>query len=407
MFRIISPSLSPNTEQDDVRLAWDTLMSPHVWKEGEACNHVESWFRNYFQTDTVVSCNSGRSALMLLLQAFGIEKGDEVVVQAFTCVAVPEVVMWVGATPVYGDIEASTYNIDPSKLEQVITAKTKAVIVQHTFGIPAPMTDILSVARKHNLIVIEDCAHSLGALIGKQKIGSFGDASIFSFGRDKVVSSVFGGVAMLNKTSRVTKHVISTVHKKHEAFPYPSDGWIFQQLLHPVIMNIFVIPLYNILSLGKLILVICQKLKLLSFPVLPEEAEGKRPALFPGRMPNGLAILAHHQLKKLYRYNVKRQLIARQYGPVVPGAIYLRYPVCVSHPSDLVYRAKRTGIFLGRWYSNVIDPSWVHLSSVGYTKGMCPEAENVSREIVNLPTYPRMNQKDVSSVKHLLNHEHH
>ena len=124
-----------------------------------------------------------------LHQAIG--EGDEVLVQAFTCVAVPNSVLWAQATPVYADIDA-TLNIDPIDVEKKITNRTKAIIVQHTFGIPADMDALVALAKKHNILLIEDCAHSLGATYKGKKVGTFGDAAFFSFGRDKVVSSVFG-----------------------------------------------------------------------------------------------------------------------------------------------------------------------------------------------------------------------
>ncbi|MBI4130447.1 DegT/DnrJ/EryC1/StrS aminotransferase family protein, partial [Candidatus Roizmanbacteria bacterium] len=152
---MVAISLSPNTESDDSILAIKTLLQPWKWKTGREIEKVEEWFRKEFNTDTAVSFNSGRSALWALLKAFSIGQGDEVLVQAFTCVAVPEVVMWVGATPVYCDID-DTYNIDPNDIEKKITKKTKAIIVQHTFGIPARIREIREIGNKYNLIVIED-----------------------------------------------------------------------------------------------------------------------------------------------------------------------------------------------------------------------------------------------------------
>ncbi len=198
MFRKpITISLSPNTEADDVFLAVKTIIQPLLWKTGKATSDAEQWFRNYFSVEQAVSFNSGRSALLAILKAFGIGEGDEVLVQAFTCVAVPNSVLWAGAKPVFVDIDA-TLNMDPKDAEKKITKNTKALIVQHTFGVPAQMDKIIALAKKHHLILIEDCAHALGATYKGKKVGTFGDAAFFSFGRDKVVSSVFGGMAIIN-----------------------------------------------------------------------------------------------------------------------------------------------------------------------------------------------------------------
>lgn len=98
----------------------------------------------------------GRIALYAILKAMGVKAGDEVIIPGFTCVVVPNAVLYLGAKPVYVDIEAHTYNINTKRIEEKITEKTKAIIAQHTFGIPAEMDKILEIAKKHNLYVVED-----------------------------------------------------------------------------------------------------------------------------------------------------------------------------------------------------------------------------------------------------------
>src|SRR3989344_3390858 len=189
MFRkIISCALSPNTEIDDVFLALQTICTPWKWKYGKAIDKVEKKLG-------AITFNSGRSAFLALLEAFDIGEGDEVSVQAFTCVAVPNSVLWAGAKPVFADID-ETYNIDPKDIEKKITKKTKAIVVQHAFVIPADMNAILALSKKHNVFVIEDFAHTMS-------IPMRGDAAFFSFGRDKVLSSVWGGAASISSKLKV------------------------------------------------------------------------------------------------------------------------------------------------------------------------------------------------------------
>src|SRR3989344_9394741 len=107
MRRVISASLSPNTQLDDVYRALSVLLRPWVWQKGNAVDKVGYWFTEYFGTRSVATFNSGRSAFLALLRAFRIGKGDEVIIQAFTCVAVPNSVLWAGARPVYADIDGS------------------------------------------------------------------------------------------------------------------------------------------------------------------------------------------------------------------------------------------------------------------------------------------------------------
>jgi perosamine synthetase len=371
MSRIISASLSPNTEVDDVWWAFRLICTPWVWQRGAASGKVEAWFRTYLKTSCAVSFNSGRSALLGILKSFDIRKGDEVIVQAFTCVAVPNSVRWAGATPIYADIE-ETFNLDPASVEKKITAKTKAIIIQHTFGRQAKIDGLIAIARRHNVIVIEDCAHSIGAT------GKAGDAAFFSFGRDKVVSSVFGGLATIRADHQKQIAALKAYHKQ---LGFPSGGWIFQQLVHPVAFSI-ILPLYQS-GVGKLLLVLLQKIKFLSFPVYPEEKSGRQPSAFPARYPNALALLLLKQLKKLGRFTKQRREISRMYGIDGP---FLRFPRLVDNPALATAHAKKKGVLLGNWYHNIIDPTGVEVSTLGYIKGSCPRAEEAAKHIVNLPT---------------------
>lgn len=389
--RTISASLSPNTEADDVILALKILFFPWKWKKGTSLAKVELWFRRYFPGYEVELFNSGRSAMLALLEAFEIGAGDEVLVQAFTCVAVPNSVIWAGAKPVYVDID-KTLNMDPQEAEKHITPKTKAIIVQHTFGIPAQTEKLATFARKHHLILIEDCAHSLGAFYLGRKVGTYGDAAFFSFGRDKVVSSVFGGAAIINAKLQMPNAKLKQYQRQ---LHYPSHFWIFQQLLHPVAFSV-ILTSYNIL-IGKILLVALQKLRLLSFPVYPMEKSGRRPADFPARFPNALAILLVKQLGKLERFNRNRRETADFYRavlgskkikllPGIAGSINLRFPVLQDNSGEMLEKAKEQGILLGNWYHNIIDPTGVDFMKAAYRLGSCPEAERASRKVINLPT---------------------
>ena len=381
---MISASLSPNTEFDDVFLALRTLLTPWVWGKGSSVGKVEGWFRQYLHTSRAVSFNSGRSAFLAILKAFDVGRGDEVMVQAFTCVAVPNSVLWTGAKPVYADID-ETYNIDPNDVRRKISPKTKAIVVQHTFGVPAKIEEILEIAKRHKLIVIEDCAHSLGT--GRIR----GDAAFFSFGRDKVISSVFGGVATIHSMHDAQCRKLKEYHKKLNT---PSFRWIFQQLFHPVAFSI-ILSFYR-LGIGKVLLVILQRLRLLSFPVYPEEKLGHQPADFPAKYPNALAILLLKQLKKLERFTKQREEIVKLYGGEArlptpdrrdggQGPL-LRFPLRVESPEKTIEKAKKKGILLGNWYHNVVDPAGVDFAAVGYKKSSCPRAEDAARHIINLPT---------------------
>jgi dTDP-4-amino-4,6-dideoxygalactose transaminase len=151
-------------------------------------------------------------------------------------------------------------------------------------------------------------------------------------------------------------------------------------------------------GVGKVILVIAQRLRLLSIPVYPEEKKGKKPNDFPAKYPNALALLLLLQLKKLERYNTRRGNTAGYYMGRLKNApnvelfsyplesIFLRFPILVSSPSDVMKNAKKAGVLLGNWYHNVIDPSGVDFRAIGYVAGSCPVAENIAKRVINLPT---------------------
>lgn len=401
MFRPIAISLSPNTEKDDVLLALKTLLSPKKWLDEKKVELLENEFaRRFGGKYKALAVNSGRSAQYLILKAFGIGVVDEVAIQAFTCVAVPNSIIWLNAKPLYVDID-ETYNMDPKDLERKITPKTKAIITQHTFGIPADIERIKKIAQKKEIALIEDCSHSLGALYKGKEIGTIGDVAFFSFGRDKVLSSVFGGMVLCSNEALYKK-----IKRLRDNLEVPPKNWVAQQLFHPLAFS-FILPLYNF-GIGKLLLVFFQKLGFLSKAVYSEEKTCQQPKLFPAKMPGGLAAIARNQLKKLEKFNSHRRQMANFYTsllkglgldlpPMPKGSIWLRYPIRHKDARALYRFAKKKGILLGNWYRGIVMPV-NDLSLVGYKKGSCPKAEVYTKTVINLPTYPTLTKKQVKSV---------
>lgn len=128
-------------------------------------------------TNRAVHCYKGRIALYVILEALNIGAGDEVVVPGFTCMTVPLPLLSLGATPVYADIRPQDYNVDPTRLEPMVTPRTRAIVVQHTFGIPAEMDCIVETARRRGLHPIEDCCHTLTSSYKGRRVGTFGEAA--------------------------------------------------------------------------------------------------------------------------------------------------------------------------------------------------------------------------------------
>ncbi|MBI2462678.1 MAG: aminotransferase class I/II-fold pyridoxal phosphate-dependent enzyme [Candidatus Spechtbacteria bacterium] len=407
---MIYTSLSPNTQNDDRRLAWSVLIRPWNWRNEGANKKLQKALAQYLGTTAeVLLFNSGRSAFLTLLKALRIQPGDEILVQAFTCNAVPNPVLWWGAKPVFVDIEKDGYNMDPMDLEHKITPRCKAVVVQHTFGIPANMDALLRVAKNHKLFVIEDCAHALGAEWGGKRVGTIGDATFFSFGRDKVISSVYGGALIVNK-----KIVSRRALQEWTTLPCPSYLWTSQQLLHPLFMAPIIATYWTV---GRYALRAAQRLHLLSKAVTQGERYGRKPEYFPARLPGALAILALHQLEKIELFSAHRNAVADMYKKALDptpaknswlnmsrGAkyVFLRYPMRNQNRDSILQKAKNARILLGDWYDSVIAPRGTDFDIMNYAEGSCPNAEKAAREVFNLPTHVNISKQDARNVINFL-----
>ncbi len=430
--RPISISLSPNVEPDDVKLASSLLfkkrveVSPRQACLGETSTtpalELEGKFRDYLGVKAAYSFNSGRSALMAVLQGLELEKGSEVLLQAFTCNAAANPIIWSGLQPVYVDCDQN-YNLSVEDLKKKITPKSRVVMIQHTFGLPADIDAIQEVCNEHNLILIEDCAHSLGAIYKGKPIGTFGEAAFFSFSRDKIISCVYGGVAVTNNEALAKK--IATFQEKAG---YPSDAWTNQQLLHPILMDKIILPTYSFF--GRYLLVLFQWLNVLSKAIHWKEKRGMCPNYFPKRLPDKLALLAINQLKKLERFNDYRRELAKFYrqelsdcvGPthaekelrgsdprknsgfVLPNELpdtkptYLRFAIRHNDAAKIIKKAWRKNLLLGDWYRTPVDPFDTLPDTVNYKKGSCPNAESFAGKMINLPTHINIRETEAKKI---------
>lgn len=397
----INPAISPNVQLVDLLEVIKRIFSPFSLKNGGYIARVESWFKYNFSVKYAFTFSSAREAEYALLLGLGIKKGDEVLVQAFTCVAAVRPVLWLGAKPVYVDIEKNTLSANPEDILKKITPQTKAIIVQHTFGIPARIDEIKKIAKEHKLYVIEDCAHVVGGYYKNKKLGTFGDAAFFSFGRDKSVSSVFGGIAITNRTTLADK-----LKRIRELSPYPSTLWIYQQLFHPLI-TYFVITGFRLHeTLGKALLFFFKNIHLISRPILASESNSFLGKSKVKRYPNALAALALTQLVRLNSFNKKRVELYTLYKKNLESVIefpsadnfYLRIPIFLAKHDKLIKNLKAKNIYLGDWYSHVIDSGGTNFDEIQYKKGSCPEAERLAKLVVNLPSYPRMNSEEVEKI---------
>ena len=170
---------------------------------------LEVELAKYIGCNYTVSLNSGTDALHLALRALDIGAGDEVITTAFTFVATTEAIGIVGATPVFADINPDTFNIDPSKIEELITPKTKAIIPVHLYGQPCDMDAIMDIAKRHNLYVIEDCCQAIGAEYKGKKVGTFGDIGCYSFYPTKNLGGIGDGGLITVNSENLKNRIIA------------------------------------------------------------------------------------------------------------------------------------------------------------------------------------------------------
>lgn len=198
------PLMVPDIRQQDIDAVVRVLQSGMLI-QGKEVEALENNIAQYLNIKHAIAVSNGTASLHLALIAFGIGKGDEVIVPALSYIATANVVELVGATPVFADINIDTFNIDTSLIERSITKHTKAIIPVHEFGLACDITKICTIAKQHNLIVIEDAACALGAKEDEQFAGTFGNVGSFSFHPRKAVTSGEGGMLVTNDDALAKK----------------------------------------------------------------------------------------------------------------------------------------------------------------------------------------------------------
>lgn len=364
----------------------------------------------------------GGVALYALLKSMGVEQGDEVILQVFTCPAVPSPVVRLGATPVYVDIDPGTFDMDPDKIEAKITEKTKVIIAQHSFGIPAEMDPILAIARKHNLWVVEDTCHALGSKYRGQEVSTFGDAAIYSFGWYKPVVLGVGGAAVVNNPILRPK-----MEEIYENFATPLLKELLVLYLQYSAYSLLVKPsrfwfmkeVYRRLSILGIIAGTSQRKK------AANSRGEKAGAARNGRVGKvgGKRIIPFQERRLFRKLDHWNDMIARQrwivsrYEELLSQAgyvpleldhhlepVYYKYPLLFDRKREIFEQAQKARIEMSDMFGSPLYPpdrraNW---KALGYEKGMCPISEDISDRIVALPVHAKVQAKDIERTIALL-----
>lgn len=354
----------PDITEAEIEAVSDVLRTPNL-SLGPKLPAFEKVFCDYIGRKYAVAVNSGTSGLFLCLSAMGIGPGDEVITTPFTFIATSNVILMVGAKPVFVDIDPVTLNIDPAKIEKAITPKTKAIIPVEVFGSPAAFDAICGIARKHNLLIVEDSCEGLGSMLKGQKTGTFGDMCVFAFYPNKQMTTGEGGM-ILTDNKRWADLCVSMRSQGRSI----GGGWLAHERLG-----------YNY------------------------------------RLSDINCALGIVQLSRIEEFVEKRRAVAKMYRQLLAGedriivpdepqgvrmswfvfVIQLRKGYTQDQRNTLLKKLVERGIQVSNYFPPVhLQPFMTE--QFGYKPGDFPETESVSQRTIALPFHNNLTAEEVSLV---------
>ncbi len=350
------PIAKPLIADEEIEEVVKVLKSGFI-AQGPKVAEFEEKFAKYIGVKHAVATSSGTTALHTALLAAGIKSGDEVITTPFTFAATSNSALYVGAKPVFVDIDPETYNIDPKKIEEAVTDKTKAIIPVHLYGQPADMDPICKIAEEHDLVVIEDAAQAHGAIYNDKKAGSIGDAGCFSFYPTKNMTTSEGGMITTDNDEIAEAASIIRAHGESERYTHVVLGYNF-------------------------------------------------------RMTDIAAAIGLVQLKKLDKFNAKRnenaayltEHIEKIDGIKAPYVsenvkhVFHQYTIRVDKAkrNELIKFLNEEGVGTGIHYPKPIYTQKLYKDlGIGAS---CPEAEKAASEVISIPVHPSIDLEDLEKI---------
>ncbi len=367
------PFCQADIGEEEIAEVVDTLRSGWL-TTGPKTREFEERFSQYVGSGFAIAVNSCTAALHLALNAAGITEGDEVITTPLTFCSTVNVILFQRATPVLADIRLDDYDIDPAEVERRITPRTKAILPVHYGGQPCRMDELMDIARRHNLLVIEDAAHAVGAKYRGQPVGTIGDATAFSFYVIKNLTTGEGGMVTTNNPELAEKVRILRLHgMSHDAWKrYDARGSWY----------------YEVQMLG-----------------------------FKYNMSDIQAALGLHQLARLESFTERRAKIVAEYGrrfaalpeltlpqarPEVRHAWHL-YPIRVDEERLTIGRDQFIEEMKERGIGTSVHFIPIHYhpyyqQTLGLKPGDFPNTDKLFAGLLSLPLFPRMTDADVERV---------
>jgi len=335
----------------------------------------------------------GRVALYAILKAMGVKEGDEIILPAFTCVVVPNAILYLGAKPVYVDISPENFNINISLLENAITRKTKGIICQNTFGLSSNIEQMIQIANRNGLFTLEDCTHGFGGYYNDRPNGSYCDAAFYSTQWNKPFSTGIGGFLVVNNTEMINE-VKQLEFKK--ANPTITDKFVlaFLLLFNRYFVNRYtywtMIKFYRFLSMNNLIIGSNQgdELSGINIPKnyfkdissiqVNAGIKHLRQLENVNKLRKRNAVAYTQFLKSKSKIYVKENLFDNH--------LFLKYPLLVKERDSFLELAEKEKIALGDWFLSPLHPIKGNLELWHFNSESFPLGTSISNKIVNLPT---------------------
>ncbi|MCX8168769.1 MAG: DegT/DnrJ/EryC1/StrS family aminotransferase [Candidatus Methanomethylicia archaeon] len=347
---------------------------------GSKIREFEEEFRKYINVKHAIAVSSGTTALHLALRAVGVSPGDEVITTPFTFVATASTIIHQNAIPIFADISIEDYNIDPNSIRESLSDKTKAVVVVHLCGQPVEIEEIKKICEEENVALIEDCAQAIGAEYKGVKVGCIGDVNAFSFYISKNITTGEGGMVTTNNDEIAEAVRLMRSHGEKGKYHYVTIGYNY-------------------------------------------------------RMTEIQAVLGILQLRKIEKLNSRRREIVKIYNDELNGFEAIKTPIEKKHVKhvwhiynilleieklsksrDEIYEAiRRENVYVSVAYPTPLymEPIFQELIGHGkgcpwkcpyynkeiiYKAGICPNAEDVSKRVITLPTQPSLKDDDVIEI---------
>lgn len=348
----------------------------------------------------------GRVALYALLKAMNIKPGDEVILPAYTCVVVPNAILYLGAIPIYVDIDPKTFNANVEQIKNAITDKTKVIICQNTFGLSSNIEALIAIAKEHNLYTIEDCTHGFGGTYNGKPNGTFCDAAFYSTQWNKPFSTGIGGFALVNNPQLIiplnrVKHELANPTKKQE---------LTLQILYFVKKRLLVgftywtfVKLYRYLSKRNLVIGSSSGEEITSI----KQPDHYFLSLSEVQMKEGWKNLQNLsdmiELRKRNAEMYTEYLSINGKNHVSPSLFnnhsFLKYPLLVTNREEIIRQAEKHKIELGEWLNSPIHPIQEGFEQWKLNPELYPNAVYAGKHIVNIPTDTKKPNKIIAFLK--------